>query len=98
MLQESFDPSIPSQTCKAAPKQIKIFDNSYTEVDSNPDKKIFQDFKAKLLPSLSKEVKISDLRVSVSGREDPQNPTVYPKIIKLKEDKDVPFGIVYNCK
>jgi hypothetical protein len=70
-LSESFDPSIPSQTCRAAPKQMKVFDPSFTEADSNPFKKVFQDFNVNLKPADTKDLGVTALRLSVSAREDP---------------------------
>jgi len=42
-LTQGFDPTIPSQTCKPSPQQIKIYDGL------NKEKKVFQDFSVRYL-------------------------------------------------
>jgi hypothetical protein len=77
---------------------MKIFDSSFTEANSNMEKKVFQDFKVLLKSDQATFKTATNLKLSVSGLEDPQNPKVYPSTLRLKEDKDVPFSIEYNCK
>ena len=89
---EGFDPSIPSQTCKASPMQIKVYDPE----TASEEKRLYQDFTL----ALSKEASASamELRLVVSGVEDPFNPEVTPKNIKVSSDKVQKFSVMYNCR
>lgn len=83
-----FDPSIESSTCHPAPKQTKIYDAATSGLGLAPskEKKIFQDFTVRL-PS-DKLISGSfnqqyDVKVSVTSKNDPMNPEVFPKTLKL---------------
>ena len=82
---------IASQTCKPAPTQMKVFKEDPTK--SNPDKNVYLDFAVKLTKGSP-----VDLRLSALGKNDPLNPQVYPKTLKVGKDKEQRFSIDYKCK
>lgn len=49
--------------------------------------------------NLPSDAKVSgfDLKMTVLGKQDPMNPSVYPKQIKIQPDKQQRFSITYNC-
>lgn len=82
-----FDPTILSQTCKPAPTQMKVF--KADSAKSNPDKTLFLDF---VVTGPSQE-----LRFSVLGKEDPMNPQIYPRTLKVSKDKEQRVSVDYKC-
>lgn len=86
-LSPGFDPTIPSQTCKPAPTQMKVFRADPTK--SNPDKTLFLDF---AFSGVNQEY-----RFSVLGKEDPMNPQIYPRTLKVSKDKEQRVSVDYKC-
>jgi hypothetical protein len=76
-----------------------VFDEN--ALASNPEKLLYVDFVVNFKSDQaikSSKMGSFDLRINVVGKEDPMNPEVFPKQIRVVNDKEQKYSIQYNCK